>query len=90
MIMRKIMLATIIVCNVASIANAATKMTIRRDADKSVTVYTRTFVPTVADIHTRSMPRDLVAPPNACDTPTSSAFEIVSRDIVRCVGEVRR
>lgn len=73
---------------VVNIAHSASKIVVKRENDKTISIETRTINPNVLDsmINRRREP----APPNACDTPTSSAFEIVSRDVVKCVGIVSR
>lgn len=87
--MRHIAIATaLILCtHVAHAANA--KITVKRDDDKTVTVYTRTLPPPSVFQFMITTIRE-PAPRNACDTPTSSAFEIVTRSDVKCVGNVRR
>lgn len=87
--MRRTAIATaLILCtHVAHAANS--RVTVKRDDDKTVTIYTRTLPPpSVMRYMITTLPTP--APPNACDTPTSSAFEIVTRDVVRCVGKVNK
>ena len=85
--MRRIVLATsLILCTIP--AHAATKMTVKRDDDKTVSIVTREIRVNVLDVMTHRLREP--APRNACDTPTSSAFEIVSRHDVKCVGIVQR
>lgn len=86
--MRRIAIATaLILCTISAHAN--NRVTVKRDDDKTITVYTRTLPPpSVLRYMITTLPTP--APPNACDTPTSSAFEIVTRDTVKCVGNVRR
>lgn len=86
--MRHIMLALCIVPNLVTIAHSASKLTIKRDDDKTVSIVTRELRTNVLDVMTHRLREP--APRNACDTPTSSAFEIVSRDVVKCVGIVER
>lgn len=71
-----------------NIAHSASKITIKRENDKTVSVETREIRVNVLDVMTHRLREP--APRNACDTPTSSAFEIVSRDVVKCVGIVTR
>lgn len=73
-----------------NIAHSASKITVKRENDKSVSIETRTVEPNVLDVMIVRLPSRFAAPRNACDTSTSSAFEIVSRDNVRCVGIVER
>lgn len=73
---------------VVNIAHSASKITVKRENDKTISIETRTIQPDVFD--RMIMRRREPAPRNACDTPTSSAFEIVSRDVVKCVGIVTR
>ena len=92
--MRHVLLATAVTLCLVSIAHharAADKSTTRFENDKTITVQTRTLPPvreTIFDVNIHRMREP--APRNACDTPTSSAFEIVSRDVVKCVGIVDR
>lgn len=73
----------------SSPAFALTKSVTRSENDKHITVTTRTApAPSVFTFMIHRMP--VPAPRNACDTPTSSAFEIVTRDVVKCVGRVNR
>lgn len=71
-----------------NIAHSASKITIKRENDKTVTVETREIRVNVLDVMSHRLREP--APRNACDTPTTSAFEIVSRADVRCVGIVER
>ncbi len=85
--MRRIAIATaLILCTIPAHAN--NRVTVKRDDDKTITVYTRTLPPVdrYQRIHTLREP----APANACDTRTSSAFQIVNRDDARCVGKVNK
>lgn len=84
--MRRIIIAAALL--VATNAHAAPKSTTRTDEHKSITVTTRTLPP--PNVFQFMITRIPPAPRNACDTPTSSAFEIVTRDDVRCVGRVSR
>lgn len=86
--MQRILLALCISASLVNIAHSASKLTIKRDDDKTVSVITREIRVNVLDAMTHRMTTP--APRNACDTPTSSAFEIVSRDVVKCVGIVTR
>ena len=86
--MRHVLLALCIVPNLVTIAHSASKLTIKRDDDKTVSIVTRELRTNVLDVMTHRLTNP--APRNACDTPTSSAFEIVSRDVVKCVGIVDR
>ena len=86
--MRHVLLALCIVPNLVTIAHSASKLTIKRDDDKTVSIVTREIRVNVLDVMTHRLREP--APRNACDTPTSSAFEIVSRDVVKCVGIVER
>ena len=86
--MRHVLLALCIVPNLVTIAHSASKLTIKRDDDKTVSIVTRELRTNVLDVMTHRLREP--APRNACDTPTSSAFEIVSRDVVKCVGIVDR
>lgn len=86
--MRHVLLALCIVPNLVTIAHSASKLTIKRDDDKTVSIVTREIRVNVLDVMTHRLREP--APANACDTPTSSAFEIVSRDVVKCVGIVER
>ena len=86
--MRHVLLALCIVPNLVTIAHSASKLTIKRDDDKTVSIVTRELRTNVLDVMTHRLREP--APANACDTPTSSAFEIVSRDVVKCVGIVER
>lgn len=85
---------TRLACVVASslclvnIAHSASKLTIKRDDDKTVSIVTRELRVNVLNVMTHRLTNP--APRNACDTATTSAFEIVSRDVVRCVGIVDR
>lgn len=85
--MRRIAIVTaLFLCTIPAHAN--NRVTVKRDDDKTITIYTRTLPPVdrYQRIHTLRDP----APANACDTSTSSAFEIVTRDVVKCVGRVNR
>lgn len=86
--MSRILLALCVSVSLVNIAHSASKLTIKRDDDKTVSIVTRTIHPNVLDEMTHRLREP--APRNACDTPTQSAFEIVSRDIVKCVGIVSR
>ena len=86
--MRHVLLALCIVPNLVTIAHSASKLTIKRDDDKTVSIVTRELRTNVLDVMTHRLREP--APRNACDTPTSSAFEIMSRDVVKCVGIVQR
>ena len=86
--MRHVLLALCIVPNLVNIAHSASKITIKRENDKTISVETREIRVNVLDVMTHRMREP--APRNACDTPTQSAFEIVSRDVVKCVGIVER
>lgn len=86
--MRNVLLALCIVPNLVTIAHAASKLTIKRDDDKTVSIETREIRVNMLDVMTHRLTNP--APRNACDTPTQSAFEIVSRSDVRCVGIVQR
>lgn len=86
--MRHVLLALCIVPNLVTIAHSASKLTIKRDDDKTVSIVTRELRTNVLDVMTHRLREP--APRNACDTPTSSAFEIVSRHDVKCVGIVER
>lgn len=90
--MRRIAIATaLILCtHVAHAAN--TKSTVRVENDKTITVYTRTLPPpSVLRYMITTLPTP--TPPNACDTPTQSAFQIVTRlapNETRCIGKVNK
>ena len=83
--MRHVLLALCIVPNLVTIAHSASKIVVKRENDKTVSIETREIRVNVMTHRLREP-----APRNACDTPTSSAFEIVSRDVVKCVGIVER
>ena len=83
---RIIILAALLASTHAHAAPA--KSTTRTDEHKSITVTTRTAPP--PSVFQFMITRTPPAPRNACDTPTSSAFEIVTRDVVKCVGGVSR
>ena len=90
--MRHIAIATaLILCtHVAHAANS--RVTVKRDDDKTITVYTRTLPPPSVFKFMMHEIRE-PAPRNACDTPTQSAFEIVTRlapNETRCVGKVNK
>ena len=86
--MRHVLLALCIVPNLVTIAHSASKIVVKRDDDKTVSIVTRELRTNVLDVMTHRLREP--APANACDTPTSSAFEIVSRHDVKCVGIVER
>lgn len=81
--MRRIAIATaLILCT--HVAHAANRVTVKRDDDKTITIYTRTApAPSVLRYMINTLPTP--APPNACDTPTQSAFQIVTRRITTWV-----
>ena len=89
--MRRIAITTaLLLC--ASIAHAANaKVTVKRDDDKTVTVYTRTLPPPSVFQFMITTLRE-PAPPNACNAMNVSAFEIVTRSAnePRCVGKVNK
>ena len=86
--MRHVLLALCIVPNLVTIADSASKIVVKRENDKTVSIETREIRVNVLDVMTHRLREP--APRNACDTPTSSAFEIVSGDVVKCVGIVQR
>ena len=86
--MQRIALILVSSLCLVNIAHSASKLTIKRDDDKIVSIVTREIRVNVLDVMTHRLREP--APRNACDTPTSSAFEIVSRDVVKCVGIVER
>ncbi len=86
--MRHVLLALCIVPNLVTIAHSASKIVVKRENDKTVSIETREIRVNVLDVMTHRLREP--APRNACDTPTSSAFEIVSRHDVKCVGIVDR
>ena len=86
--MQRILLALCVFVSLVNIAHSASKLTIKRDDDKTVSIVTREIRVNMLDVMTHRLTNP--APRNACDTPTQSAFEIVSRSDVRCVGIVQR
>lgn len=81
--MRHIMLALCIVPNLVTIAHSASKLTIKRDDDKTVSIVTRELRTNVLDVMTHRLTNP--APPNNCARP---AFEILNNraDEPRCVN----
>ncbi len=83
--MKFILAAPIVAINVSTIANAASTIVTTRNGN----TITTTIRDAGVDRTIQRVPGDV--PPNKCDTPTSSAFEMVTGpDRGACIGKVAR